>query len=410
METAEFVELVVRDLRPLLAANAAERQGPSRRRHRGGRDGPGSGWIAIPGGGEVALWRSLSLEVFEAAIFRPYGDALAELDGVSDGIARFARDDVILRSIATQIGGIQGNTVEAAIRFLLRCASTTYEGQPVHLNLLLDLEQPGGQAAEPSLEHFEAHDWFAVLGSGLDSGILVDSNGGVVRAVDLRPFAPEAHGIVVDDRFRPDAFRCISAWTEVDNRVALSLARTGEVLIFQNGQLRYVHRSGRWRSIPATVALGTAWSAAGRMGDPLKRSVLATSIDASFGHHGACIAVIARGQKLAFDAADIVAAGDRWPVNIRARLMVAAHFRQLSRRQRLELVSMDGATVLDHQGLVLAAGAIVNVPGGSMGGGRLAAARALARYGAALKISQDGPVSLFGRRANGSVEQLLAFG
>ena len=68
---------------------------------------------------------------------------------------------------------------------------------------------------------------------------------------------------------------------------------------------------------------------------------------------------------------------------------------------------MDGATVLDRNGVILAAGAIVKVPGGSVGGGRLAATRALASYGAALKISQDGPIRLFGVNASGEVGELM---
>jgi hypothetical protein len=70
---------------------------------------------------------------------------------------------------------------------------------------------------------------------------------------------------------------------------------------------------------------------------------------------------------------------------------------------------MDGATVLDHTGMILAAGAIVEVPAGSVGGGRLAATRSLARFGAAFKVSQDGPVTLYGRDHSGNAEVQLSF-
>jgi hypothetical protein len=68
---------------------------------------------------------------------------------------------------------------------------------------------------------------------------------------------------------------------------------------------------------------------------------------------------------------------------------------------------VDGATVIDHQGSLLAVGAIVQVPGGSTGGGRLAAAKALSRLGLGVKVSQDGGIR--GYRPNAQGEAQLAF-
>jgi hypothetical protein len=56
---------------------------------------------------------------------------------------------------------------------------------------------------------------------------------------------------------------------------------------------------------------------------------------------------------------------------------------------------MDGATILDYRGNVLAAGAIVKVDAGSDGGGRLLAAKTLAKYGLGIKISTDGEIRGF---------------
>ena len=53
----------------------------------------------------------------------------------------------------------------------------------------------------------------------------------------------------------------------------------------------------------------------------------------------------------------------------RYRAVIQVH----DRRLRQELAAIDGATVLSFEGDVLAVGAIVKIPGGSAGGGRLAA-------------------------------------
>ena len=76
-------------------------------------------------------------------------------------------------------------------------------------------------------------------------------------------------------------------------------------------------------------------------------------------------------------------------------LIAGRPFHELDRRFRLELLSIDGALVLDHRGSVLAVGAILKIPGGSAGGGRLAAARVLASLGLGIKVSQDGSIVCF---------------
>ena len=75
--------------------------------------------------------------------------------------------------------------------------------------------------------------------------------------------------------------------------------------------------------------------------------------------------------------------------------LIGKRFQSMPRLQREEIAALDGAIVPDAAGVVLAAGAIVKVPGGSEGGGRRAAAKALSRLGLALKVSADGTITAF---------------
>jgi hypothetical protein len=68
-------------------------------------------------------------------------------------------------------------------------------------------------------------------------------------------------------------------------------------------------------------------------------------------------------------------------------------FHELDRRLRQELVAIDGATVLSHEGDLLAVGAILKIEGGSASGGRLAAAKTLSSLGVGIKVSQDGGIT-----------------
>ena len=70
-------------------------------------------------------------------------------------------------------------------------------------------------------------------------------------------------------------------------------------------------------------------------------------------------------------------------------------FNELNRKLRQELLSIDGATIINNDGTILAVGAIIKIEAGSSGGGRLAATKTLAKYGVAIKISADGSIQGF---------------
>lgn len=70
-------------------------------------------------------------------------------------------------------------------------------------------------------------------------------------------------------------------------------------------------------------------------------------------------------------------------------------FYKIDRKLRTELVSMDGATIIDEKGKVIAVGAIIQNDSGSYGGGRGAATRKLSNYGIAVKISTDGYIEVY---------------
>ncbi len=64
------------------------------------------------------------------------------------------------------------------------------------------------------------------------------------------------------------------------------------------------------------------------------------------------------------------------------------------------LFGSDGLTVIGKNGVVISSGMIIDLqaeqPNEALGGGRTQAALAASRHGTVIKVSQDGPVSLFG--------------
>ena len=93
------------------------------------------------------------------------------------------------------------------------------------------------------------------------------------------------------------------------------------------------------------------------------------------------------------------------------KIIAGRKFQELDRKLLEELVSVDGATVVDYDGTIIAVGAILKIEAGSSGGGRLAAAKSLARYGVTIKISQDGELIGFEYdKKKGRVKQIFSVG
>lgn len=276
----ERAERALIDLEPLLAAHGLIYPATTRRYKRGGRDAPAKGWVRV-GGLELSLTRSIGFSTWEADLLDPYGHALEDLRDVPDPIARIAVEDIVLRALAVQLGQEQAEVVEEAVRFLYRAATNTYEGQAVHINLLLDRDLRGDGTKSMSLRDYEQVDWHALLGSGLHTGILVNRDGQVVRVLDVQGNADES---LEGYTLYSEAFRELAAWTTVGaNRIVLSLSRSREIVVHQDGLLRYIHRSGRWRVLALDHAVDSGWATGSSFSKSLKRAVLASAIDASLG-------------------------------------------------------------------------------------------------------------------------------
>lgn len=273
----------------------------------------------------------------------------------------------------------------AAIDWLEAWAERPYEGQSVSGVLGVD---PGTQGGSLTLDELCSLEFSAVLSNGVDTMVWVDSEGRVVghECLDppavLPPFAPYVHA-------------AFAAWA-VDGRLALALTPMGEILIFRDSQLLFAKRAGRWHFLthrPIVTRMPVPHSIA------VRRAIYESCLDASFANHGACIGVMTKESAGRWE--EVVMREDRLRTrdSLKARalhlLIAGRSFPELDRRFRRELLSIDGALVIDHRGKVLAVGAIIKIPGGSTGGGRLAAARVLASLGLGIKVSQDGSIVCF---------------
>lgn len=318
-------------------------------------------------------------------VVKSFVDVLREIEPAlstvyEPDLLRTLQRKVLARAIA---GGGMHDAILSAINRLEAWAEGSYEGQPVTAAFGLD---PGATGTELTLQEFSSLEFSAVLTNGVDTMVLVDPRGHLVGHECLK--APDAL-----PSFAPHTQGAFAAWA-AGGRIVLVLTGIGDILVFKDSQLMFAKRSGRWHFLTHRP-LVTRMPAPGPVA--IRQAIYESCLDASFANRGACIGVVMK--EYAGQWEEVVMREDRLDnrdslkAKTLASMIAGRHFAALDRRLRLELLSIDGAVVLDHRGMVLTAGAILKIPGGSTGGGRLAAARVLASLGLGIKVSQDGSIS-----------------
>lgn len=310
-------------------------------------------------------------------------------------------EGLIPLSIANYVSGHTQSRVGSCVKIIQQLenwASQTYEGQNITASIGFDpyIEDCQG----PNLEDIWPLDFSAVLTSSFDTIITVDS--------DLRIYSFEALSSISNSSIAPYQLLNLAKWARA-RRALFSLNRKGEILIFRDGDLEFAKRSGRW----IHYTHNTITKLMGRVGSPeLRMSVYETSLDVAFSHTGGCISIVKSDCKNRLKK--IVHNDDFLDLELGPKAhcidtIVDKPFHEMDRRLRQELVAIDGATIIDHTGKILAVGAIIEVPPGSRGGARQAAAKALAKLGIAIKISADGGMTAFKINPKDSREVLTAF-
>jgi hypothetical protein len=260
-----------------------------------------------------------------------------------------------------------------------------YEGAPV--SSAIGFDPDGENSTGETLNVFGSHDFGAVLSNGYNSLLVFDAELRFIDHLVLHSNGFEAQG-------SPWMQAPIASWTASRGRVAVALNTNGEILVFRDGQLLFARRNGNWHFLTHSPILGQMVVPR----DPkIRRAVYESVLDASFERRGACIGIVGSGQSEKWQS--LVSPDDRADLknSERARALSGViqgrAFQDLERTLRLELVSIDGATVINHKGEILAVGAIVQISNSGTGGGRTAAAQGLAKVGLGIKISQDGSIS-----------------
>ncbi len=302
-----------------------------------------------------------------------------------------------------------------AIEVLRVAALSSYENRAIssgvlHLEGRRDPVNPdrdvpaGAYAYNQSLTAIKS---FYRLCDGLNTLFLVNRDGVVLDIVEVQRWASERGRRALEV---PCAvpYRAHAGATLDGGEACIVLSPSHEIKVFAEGAQVFTFRNAQWHLLDLEAKY-TLWQNA--VGKPaLARRLFQTALDLSDAREGALF-VILRDPAAAIT--QLVAPSDRLDTmaeSVDARtspsrrdllyLLAGRMATTLDRTVLEALATMDGATVMDPSGALLAVGAILmhpTVPDASLviEGARTTAAVAAARFGPVLKVSEDGMITFY---------------
>lgn len=343
----------------------------------------------------------------------------------------------IQKGICNWIVGKNNLHVEKLFDILEKWSVKTYEGKKVTFGFIINPDATSFfDNSRGSWCDFLDDDFSAVLTDCINSVIELDSKCNFVRYISLTdPNLTPKDPYGLDDTL-PYRFSEIIKKHVQNNAVGVFLLNNGDIIISKNKSIKFVKRNLKWLNFNFDAFKNSLipFCEENNINDDVIRGIFASILDVSFAHTGGIISIIADITKLT------KAENDGFPIlspcdylqnelsldelamiinqsssancasseisekeinkrllkrNVIKTLVNRTPFINLDRKLRCELISLDGACILDTNGNVCSFGAIIKNDSGSSGGGRGAATKKLSNYGIAVKISTDGYIELF---------------
>jgi hypothetical protein len=282
----------------------------------------------------------------------------------------------------------------------------SYENRSLTFGCILDPNQEEGDSnVKFPADYIEAKKYKA-LSDGFRTAYHVSSDGRIVNFIDLDRYEEKP---LTEKHYYPDWAEPIARASR-SGKCGIALSRQGDILVFDEGTLRFTYRYGRWQYWSHAHLLSLLKDRARAQKVPaairgrVVGSIYRAAIDVSFRRCGGLFVILHNKKKLG----DIVRSGDAIGDRGRGGKAVDREFdavlqdhsiQSIPRSVVVELASLDGAIVLDNAGKILAYGAVLQPKktGRLMGieGSRTKAAIGASKYGLAVKVSADGDITVY---------------
>lgn len=462
MQKQEFIELVQNFIVPLFTGSELEGEEPSTVRDAEVAQGTGGTILCKPNKNDeyrLIIRREQPFKKFELQLVRAI---LEELNNVykynitevayKKSLQQYALEKAICKSISDK----STETLLSLIYELSLWGSRTYEGERPSFGFIVSPKNLTDKTKTPI--HFSkilSRDFSTMISDGINGVMFINSKGMLISYYNV----PNISNQNVYAPF--DYIRMAKACQK--GRVGVTLINNGDLLLFSEGELVFAKRRGYWSSFSHEEIIQKI---SDKSNQEVQEAVYLSALDVSFSHTGACICYLRKDQeKQALKHIDIYDILNEDMYKLRREMLIEEQsktmyfdddivdkekvvrdtkeddsevvdypedfneflrgdkatkvcslikiisgkkFHELDRRLRADLLGIDGATVIDHDGNILCIGAIIEIEAGSSGGGRLAAARTLAHYGVSMKVSMDSTITGFGYDAKrGRVKTLF---
>ena len=398
----------------------------------------------------IVLKRGQAFKSFEVNIIRSIIKVLNDISelGITDKMYLSKLQSIAIeRALIESLTDAGSETILGIIGELEKWSTRTYEGQSVSLGILVNLASVTDQHNPVYYHNVLDSDFFALFTDAVNSFVEFDKDGKMMGYVSLKN--PKKVATVSPYIYEKVARICN------DKRIGICLTKNEDILIFYSRQLVFAKRNGSWCVYCHDEIIRLLQNNVSSAAKQIRRAIYNTALDCSFSYKGACIAYIDKDKTLEalshIDVADIISeeyfnkkkeleleeAGklynlgnakfiiDKFSLSYEEfldkykyaktmairRIVAGKKLFELDRKLVEEMTAIDGATIVDYEGTIIAVGAIIKIEAGSDGGGRLAAAKTMAKYGVAIKVSQDGIMQgfTFDKKTN-TVKQIFYVG
>ena len=306
----------------------------------------------------------------------------------------------------------RADLLATAIEVLRVAALSSYENRPISSGvLILEGEDDRVRPRRASREQLYRYSQeltgiksFYRLSDGLETVFLVNRNGDVLDIVEVTRYAePATLTVPCTTRYRPHALA-----TAGNGNLCIVLSPSHEIKVFAQGVQTFSFRNARWHLLDLQAKY-EMWE--GSIENPvLSERLFQTAVDLADSREGALFVVL---RDPPASLPHLVAPADQLDavrhtggtVPTRGQLLHMLRGRNVHELDPAVLGGLartDGATVIDRTGRLLAVGAILlhsepPEPHSNLAveGARTTAAMAAGRYGAVLKVSEDGLITFY---------------
>jgi hypothetical protein len=307
----------------------------------------------------------------------------------------------------------RADLIASAIEVLRVAALSTYENRPISSGVLIvDTEHDqhrNHRAFEPRPFRYSQEltgiKSFYRLSDGLETVFLVNRSGMVLDIIEVASRVSDG----VLDVPCPTPYRPHALATEHSRDVCIVLSPSHEIKVIAEGVQVFSFRNAQWHLLDVAAKYRMWADSIGNAA--LAERLFQTALDLADAREGALFVVL---REPASSLPQLVAATDRLDADRTPTLQTATTRWQLLQTLRGQsvttldravlggLAKVDGATVLDTTGRLLAIGAILlhsepPEPHSTLAveGARTTAAMAAGRFGAVLKVSEDGVITFY---------------